>query len=131
MHPRVEYRFKYQKITTDLMIWTDSDHAGCKRTRKSTSGGVIMFGSHVLKSWSSTQAVISLSSGEAEYYSMVKGASVGLGIHTMMREIGIIVHPTIKCDASAAIGIVHRKAWATYAALTSRNYGYNKKLLPE
>ena len=27
----------------------------------------------------------------------------------MMSEIGITVHPTIKCDASAAIGIVHRK----------------------
>ena len=68
-----------------------------------------MFGSHVIKSWSSTQAVIALSSGKAEYYSMVKGASIGLGIHAMMREIGVIVHLGLRCDASAAIGIVLRR----------------------
>ena len=68
-----------------------------------------MFGSHVIKSWSSTQAVIALSSGEAEYYSMVKGASVGIGIHAMMREIGTVVHLGLRCDASAAIGIVLRR----------------------
>ena len=109
LHPRVEYRFKYQRVMADLTVWTDSDHAGCRRTRKSTSGGIIIFGSHVIKSWSSTQAVIALSSGEAEYYSMVKGASVGLGIHAMMREIGVIVHLGLRCDASAAIGIVLRR----------------------
>ena len=38
-----------------------------------------MLGQHMIKSWSTTQSVIALSSGEAEYYSMVKGGSVGLG----------------------------------------------------
>ena len=48
-----------------------SDFAGCRRTRKSTSAGVVLFGGHAVKSWSSTQAVIALSSGEAEYYGLV------------------------------------------------------------
>ena len=77
-HKEVIHRFKYQGSTSELQAWTDSDHAGCNRTRKSTSGGVIMIGSHLLKSWSTTQSVIALSSGEVEYYSMVKGGSVGL-----------------------------------------------------
>ena len=45
---------------------TDSDFAGCQRTRKSTSGGVICIGSHFLKGWSSTQQSVTRSSAEAE-----------------------------------------------------------------
>ena len=40
------------------------------RTRKSTGGGCPMLGQHLLKSWSSTQAVVSLSSGEAAFYGL-------------------------------------------------------------
>ena len=38
--------------------WRDSNYAGCLETRKSTSGGIIKIGSHILKGWSTTQAVI-------------------------------------------------------------------------
>ncbi len=57
------------------MTDTDSDWAGDKRSRTSTSGGVIKLGCHVLKSWSSTLHCIALSSGEAELYALVKGAT--------------------------------------------------------
>ena len=39
-----------------------------------------MHGQHMIKSWSSTQALIALSSGEAEYYGLVKAAGAGLGV---------------------------------------------------
>jgi hypothetical protein len=68
-----------------------------------------MFGMHLLKTWSSTQKVISLSSGEAEYYGLVKGASQGLGIKAMFNELGIEVEVEIKTDASAAKGIALRR----------------------
>ena len=72
--------FGFQQLPDELVIWTDSDHAGCTKTRKSTSGGVAMLGSHLIKSWSSTQDIVALSSGEAEYYGIVKGAAQGFGI---------------------------------------------------
>ncbi len=84
-------KFMYQE-ESELTVTTDTDFAGCGKTRKSTSGGVLMLGSHLLKSWSSTQAVIALSSGEAEYYGMVKGASVALGCKAMLSEIGVDVN---------------------------------------
>ena len=93
----------------ESVLWTDSNYAGCHVTRKSTSGGVLMFGTHCIKSWSVTQSVISLSSGEAEYYAMVKGASVALGFKSILKEVGVDVMIELKCDASAAIGIVMRK----------------------
>ena len=68
-----------------------------------------MYGAHMLKSWSSTQSVVALSSGEAEYYGLVKGASTGLGIKSMFEDFGIDLVLELKSDASAACGIARRK----------------------
>ena len=69
-----------------------------------------MHGNHVIKSWSNNQSVIALSSGEAEYYGLVKAASVSNGVKTIMKDMGVeLSEPTvIKADASAAIGIANR-----------------------
>ena len=86
---RTVTQFKYQESTNWITIWSDTDWAGCKKTRKSTSGGIVMFGGHLIKSWSTTQDLIALSSGEAEYYGLVKGSAIGLGIRSMMRDLGV------------------------------------------
>ena len=49
-----------------LHAYSDTDFAGCRRTRRSTSGGAIMRGNHCVKTYSSTQSTIALSSAEAE-----------------------------------------------------------------
>ena len=67
-----------------------------------------MFGSHVLKTWSSTQPSISLSSGEAEYYGVVKAAGIALGQQSLMKDLGIDVRVRVWTDSSAAIGICGR-----------------------
>ena len=68
-----------------------------------------MYGSHCLKSWSSTQSVIAGSSGEAEYYGIGKGGSNSLGMRSLMSDLGVTVSIHIKSDASAAIGIASRR----------------------
>ena len=87
----------------------DTDYVGCKDTRKSTSGGAIMIGNHLIKGWSSTQSVIALSSGEAEYYGMVKGASVSIGLRGIMSDLGVKAAVRIRTDSSAALGVAKRK----------------------
>ena len=66
---------EFQKTPVAVVVWTDSDHVGRTNTRERTSGGLVMFGSHFAKSWSSSQGVVALSSGEAEFYGIAKGAS--------------------------------------------------------
>ena len=87
----------------------DSDHAGCLRTRKSTSGGMVRWGTHVLKWWSKTQPTLALSSGEAELAAIVKSTSEGLGVQATMEEFGIPARLVVRSDAVAAIGIVKRQ----------------------
>ena len=106
--PRLVQLFAYQSAPENLVVCVDSDWGGCLRTRRSTSGGVVKHGVNVIKSWSSTQATIAISSGEAENYAAVKGASVGLGIQSMMREVGVEVDLELQSDSAAALGIARR-----------------------
>eukprot|EP00973_Karenia_brevis_P049836 6920619-Karenia_brevis.AAC.1 len=53
-------------------VYPDSDWGGNDRDRKSTSGGVWMFGEHCIKTWSAGQGAYALSSAEAELYGMVE-----------------------------------------------------------
>ena len=88
-HPRVKY--EYHDVTMDevkeLVGYSDSDWAGCKRSRQSMSGGMTVVGG-VIKSWSNRQATVALSSGEAEFYSAGKAAAELIGIKSMMRDMG-------------------------------------------
>ena len=72
------YRYDWQTVS-NIDVYSDTDWAGCPRTRRSTTGGALVLGSHLIKSWSSTQADVALSSGEAEYYGTVKAGGMGLG----------------------------------------------------
>ena len=87
-HKRLVMSMPFQE-QKPIDIFVDSDYAGCPRTRKSTSGGCAMIGAHLVKSWSSTQKNISLSSGEAELYAMVKGVGAGIGMQQYMADLGV------------------------------------------
>ena len=69
-----------------------------------------MFGGHAIKHWSSTQTLISLSSGEAEYYGCVRAASHGLGIKSMLADLGVKgKRLRVKTDASVAKSLAARR----------------------
>ena len=68
-----------------------------------------MLGKHLIKSWSTTQAPISLSSGEAEFYGVVKGASVALGYQAMMADLGHSLAVRVWTDSTATMGICGRR----------------------
>ena len=67
-----------------------------------------MLGAHLVKSWSSTQQVIALSSGEAELYALIKATAHAKGIMSNLFDFGYVLNCIVCTDASAAIGIVHR-----------------------
>ena len=68
----------------------------------------MMIGSHLIKSGSSTQPIIALSSGEAELYALVKGASQATGLMSMLADYRIPVSAKVCVDSTAALGITHR-----------------------
>ena len=63
----------------------------------------------MLKSWSTTQATVGMSSAEAELYALGKGAAQTLGMLAIGRDLGIHMRATVHSDASAALSIIQRQ----------------------
>ena len=61
-----------------------------------------------MKTWSSTQASITQSSGEAEYYALVRAASEALGMKSIMNDLGWDCKIRLLVDGSAAKSFASR-----------------------
>ena len=69
-----------------------------------------MFGNHVIKHWSSTQSLVSISSGEAGYYGCGRAASNGLGVKSLLADLGVTgKRLRVKTDASVAKSLAARR----------------------
>ena len=68
-----------------------------------------MLGSHCIKTWSSTQKNITLSSGEAALVACVKMCTELLGVVQLMEDWGSNLTAQVYVDSSAAIGITQRR----------------------
>ena len=82
----------------------------------------------MVKSWSSNQAVIALSSGEAEYYGIVKGASIGLGTQSILTDLGCSSKLVVWTDATAAKGIATRRGLGKVRHIHTRELWLQEKL---
>ena len=108
-HRRMLLWFEWQDMPRDLVAEVDADFAGCGKTRKSTSGGAVFFGSSPLRSYSSNQAVIALSTGESEFYGMLKGCSQAMGLRSLFADIGVEVGIRLCTDSSAGKALAEKK----------------------
>ena len=100
--------YRFQTSPTTIDGYTDSDWAGCRRTRRSTSGGCLRHGDHLIKTWSRTQAVTALSSAEAGLYSAAKTSAEVLGAMSMWGDFGKAIMGSVLGDANAALDIIKR-----------------------
>ena len=78
-------------------------------TGKSTSGGVILIGSHFIKGWSRTQNHVTMSSAEADVSALVKCTAECMGVQSMYKDWGTDMKGTLYVDSSAALAIAKRK----------------------
>ena len=92
-----------------LEVYGDSDHAGCLKTRRSTTGMVLMRSAHCLKVSSHTQPAISLSSGESECYGIVKRAAIGSRARSMRADFGMCADVVVRTASSIGLAVGSRR----------------------
>ena len=128
-YPRCIRSFeRHEIVPKQITCYTNSNFAGCLQSRKNSSSCKIFHWKHLLKSTSTTQADVSLSSAEAEFYAAVKAAAAGIGCVSMMRHLEVTLQqqgvevkakglgdgvdslsPEIKLDATAGRAIAMRR----------------------
>ena len=107
-HPECEIVYEWEEMPSELRVMTDSDWAGCKTTRRSTSGMVVLLGKHLILSACKLQKSVALSSGEAELNAQVAGVAEGFGVKRLLEAFGFQLGMTSCCDSSAARGVLTR-----------------------
>ncbi|WVZ84579.1 hypothetical protein U9M48_031602, partial [Paspalum notatum var. saurae] len=79
----------WPSASSDLVIYSDADWAGCPDTRKSTSGHAVFLGDNLV-SWSSKhQMTVSRSSAEAEYRVMANVFAEASWLRQLLQELHV------------------------------------------
>ena len=108
--PRLVLKYDWQSPLDMLDVHSDANWAGCRESRKSSSGGTIAIGGHLICTYGKTKSVIATSSGESKLHAVVHASTEGLGILTLSADFGCPdMRASVGMDASAAIGIVQRQ----------------------
>ena len=108
--PRMTVEFVQQEPKDAMLeVLVDSDWAGDVGCRRSTSGMVVMRGAHLLRHSSTLQAAIGLSSAEAEYYALVRGACYGLGMQAYYADWHMQLALRVHSDSSSARAFAKRQ----------------------
>ena len=93
-----------------LEVFSDSDWAGNKSSRKSTSSGTMFLDGQVIYTFSRNQKSVALSSGEAEYYAGASAASDSILLKEAIQFLtGKRCKVNLYLDSSAARGIITRQ----------------------
>ena len=66
-------------------------------------------GDHTIKTWSSTQSVVALSTGEAEMYAINKTAATGMGDQSILKDLGVSLELRVFTDATTGKSLVTRR----------------------
>jgi hypothetical protein len=107
-----EYRLAIGRARTSsdaLVVWSDSDHAGCLDSRRSVAGHVVsILGSTV--HWRSVrQSAVAKSTMIAEYYAASSAADECVYFRQLLSELGYELGPTpLMCDNESACSILEK-----------------------
>jgi len=109
---------KYLKGTINVGLWyprgaslslirySDSDFAGCKLDRKSTSGTCHLLGASLISWHSKKQACVALSTAEVEYIAVGSCCAQILCLKQQLSDFGLSLSKIpLKCDNTSAINL--------------------------
>jgi hypothetical protein len=83
----VDFGLVLHCTSTELVVYTDTDWAGCPDTRRSTSSYAVFLGDNLV-SWSSKrQPVVSRSSAETEYRAVANGVAKASWLRQLLAEL--------------------------------------------
>ena len=123
----VKYIFRYLRGTPDhglvfggrdrdfsLVGFCDSDYAGDRDRRKSTSGYVFTIGGTAISWRARLQTIVALSTTEAELIAAVEAAKEALYLRRLLCDLGFVFEGVeVNCDNQSAIHLAENLAFSS------------------
>ena len=97
----VEFKVGMQNVNS-LRVYSDSDHAGEKESRKSSTCVAAYLGNCLVFAMAKTQATVATSSAEAETYALGAAWAEGLHLQTLLSDLNVEVRLDLYTDNSVA-----------------------------
>ena len=104
--PRVQCWYKFQETPCQFETFSDTDWPGCRRTRRSTTGGYTVAGSQLIQNVVQNTSCCGAQSAEAELCGLVRASAETMGLISMYKDFGTHMNGVVLGDASAALDIV-------------------------
>ena len=108
--PLVQLWYKFQETPCQLETFADTDWAGCRRTRRNTTRGYTVAGSHLIKMWLQNTSCCGSQFSGSRIVRLSK--SVGrntMGLISMYKDFGTHMNGVVLGDTSAALAMVARR----------------------
>jgi len=131
--PTLGLEYKRRSGDVTLSGFTDSDYAGDKMTRRSTSGFCFLINDSIISWCSQKQEVVALSSTEAEYIALCAGAKEACWLRKFAEDLGVTqTAPTeIKVDNTSAIRLVENPEFHKRTKHIDIRYHFTRELVEE
>ena len=91
-YPRMACRYLWTPLDSNIEVYGDANFAGRISTRMSTVCGIIMWSGQFVKAWCKKMGVLALSSGESELAKVVRAATEGLGLQSILSDFDLCGH---------------------------------------
>ena len=95
--------YPWTQLDNNIEVFGDANFAECVSTSRAMEWSVC-------ESMVQKYEILALSIGESGLAAVVRAATEGMGLHSILSDFGLFGHVAIRSDATAAIGMVHRLA---------------------
>ena len=117
-----------QELTRHMATPTTADwETGCRKNTPQHNGGYTVAGSNLFKVCCKTQAVVALSSAEAELQGLMRAPAETMGLTSMHKDLGTHMNGVVLGDASAAFAIVAQRGLGKLRHLDTNYLGIQEK----
>lgn len=127
----MDYEFLIDRQGEDIVAYSDSDYAGCKDDRKSTTGYVIQFGSTPVIWKSNKQTSVALSTMQAEFVALASSATDIVWLRYILEQINweLPSVPCVKCDNQAAMNFAKGNNVGSHSRHIDTKYFYIRDMV--